>query len=227
MVVVKSSQNLVHVDCRRKFVETSKTRVHILQPDCIYILGLRVYIYRQGTYISEHFSRGIGMEDCPVCEHPKNISITNEILRGIMTIGEAGNYFNVTRDVMEVHVKEHIRVLPTDSGALVAVERKDMDSIGMLQELIFKLKGLFDKYSKGEDVTTVRSLTALVRELRGCIRIMEELTGKLQTGPMITLHLQQIVINKVQSFLMEEVCPDCRTKVVEYLGKELELQKML
>ena len=167
------------------------------------------------------------MKDCPICNHTENIHVTNEILRGVMTIGEAAIFFEVDRELMEIHVKEHIRVLPTDGGALVAIERQEMDSIGMLQELIFKLKELFDKYSKGDDVTTVRALTTLVKELRGCIRIMEELTGKLQTGPMITLHLQQITINKVQSFLMEEVCDDCRLKVVEHLGKELAIQRML
>jgi len=167
------------------------------------------------------------MESCPICNHDDNISVTNDILKGVMTISQAATYFSVRRDVMEIHVKEHIRVLPTNSGQLVAVERTEMDSIGLLQELIFKLKDLFDKYAKVDDDTSVSAITRLVKELRGCIRIMEELNGKLQTGPMITLHLQQIVINKVQSFLMEEVCPDCRLKVVEYLGKELELSKML
>ena len=109
----------------------------------------------------------------------------------------------------------------------MAVERKDMDSIGMLQELIFKLKELFDKYSRADDVTTIRSLTTLVRELRGCIRVMEELTGELQTGPIIKLQLQQIVINKVQGFLMDQVCDDCRVKVVDYLGQELQIADML
>ena len=167
------------------------------------------------------------MDDCLICNHRENIPVTNDILRGAMTIGDAAVFFGVSRDVMELHVKEHIRVLPTSGGQLVAVERKDMDSIGMLQELIFKLKDLFDKYSKADDVTTIRSLTTLVRELRGCIRIMEELTGELQTGPIIKLQLQQIVINKVQGFLMDQVCDDCRVKVVDYLGQELQIADML
>lgn len=169
----------------------------------------------------------MGDSDCPVCRHKDNISVTNKILKGDMGLSEAMEHFGISdRKVLEKHLKEHIRVLSSEDG-VVAVQRTEIDGIGLLTKLATRLdeiaEGLLDEIKQG-DVTNLRAVNDTVREIRGCVKTIGELKGDIVTGIRVELQLQQNTINRLQSWMMENLCEEDKAKVLKFLGAELGME---
>jgi len=169
------------------------------------------------------------VRECPVCKHPDNLAVTNDILRGKMTITDAMKKLTITdRKLMEVHLKEHIRVLSSSEG-VVAVQYDEVDSIGILSELSWKLKKLIDKLFETVDVnadvldtTNLRALNDTIKEVRGCLKTLGEFTGDISTGVRVELQLQTSFMQKLQNFLMENICDEDKNKLLTWLGEHVE-----
>ena len=146
-----------------------------------------------------------------------------------MTIGQAMTELGITdRKLMEVHLKEHIRVLSSADG-IVAVQYDEVDSIGMLSELSMKLKKLVDKLFDTVDIdkdvldtTNLRALTETIKEVRGCLKTLGEFTGDISTGIRVELQLQTSFMQKLQNFLLENLCDEDKAKLLDWLGQQVE-----
>jgi len=169
------------------------------------------------------------MSECPICKDPRNLEFTNAVLKGEMRISELMEKMGVDdRRIVEVHLKEHIRVLSSDDG-VVAVEFKEIDSIGVLTKLTTKLDSIADQLlaevqsAKGVlDTTNLRLANDTIKEIRGCLRTIGEFKGDIQTGLKVELQLQTNFMTKLQNFLMEELCEADKRKVLSWLETHAE-----
>jgi len=163
------------------------------------------------------------MPVCKICEHDENIEVTNGILSGDIRISEAVKVFDCTQEELEEHLKDHIRVLSSDDG-VVAIKRKEIDGVGMLSELTGKLNtlanDLLDDYDP--ESPNARQISAVVREVRGCIKDIALLKGDLQTSIRVELQLQYNFMNGLQNWLMQNICDEDKKKMVAYLETNAE-----
>ncbi len=52
------------------------------------------------------------------------------------------------------------------------------------------------------------------RELRGTIKDAAELQGKIRQGPTIQYQQYNVAFNEITSFMITDLCGDCRTKAI-------------
>jgi len=169
------------------------------------------------------------MVKCPICEHPRNLECTNAVLKGELRISELMEIMSIDdRRIVEVHLKEHIRVLSSDEG-VVAVEFKEIDSIGVLTKLTTRLDAIAEELldtvhsSKNVlDTTNLRLANDTIKEIRGCLRTIGEFKGDIQTGLKVELQLQTNFMTKLQNFLMEELCEADKRKLLNWLEQHAE-----
>jgi hypothetical protein len=166
--------------------------------------------------------------ECPICKHPRNIELTNAVLRGEIKISDLMSEVGISdRSIAEDHLKSHIRVISSDDG-MVAVEYRQIDSVGVLTELTTKLKDIADVLldsvnSNGVlDVTNIRLANDTIKEIRGCLKTIGEFTGDLQTKIMVEYQLQTNFTTSLQNFLLQELCDEDKAKFLEWLRENVE-----
>ena len=169
--------------------------------------------------------------DCPVCSHPKNLDTVNLVLIGKIPVSEAMLRLGVSdRSVFEKHIKEHIRVATGPDNAIVAVEKKVLDGVGILTKLAGKMNKLADNLldkldDEGTfDLSLIGPAMNLVREIRASAKVIAELNGDIETKYVVELRIQQNQISQLQNFMMTNLCPEDLKKVMAYLSKELGVQ---
>jgi hypothetical protein len=156
------------------------------------------------------------------------MNIVNLVLTSAISVTEAMRRLNIEdRDVFEKHLKEHIRVTTGSGDAICAVEKKTLDGVGVLTRLSNKMDkiatSLLEKLdSIGEfDLSLIGPAMNLVKEIRQSARTIAELNGDIETKYIVELRIQQNQINQLQNFIMSELCPEDRAKVLAFLSKEL------
>jgi len=138
---------------------------------------------------------------------------TIDVMHGRKTLKEMAEYFGVNMDEAWEHVNMH--QVPEDM-----MLREDDDTAKRFEKLIRLLEDWVDMVAmRGQpDPSNVKSLTALVRELRQAMMDYAEFQGKIQRGQVV-LQVQQVQ-QKVQELTMvvlEEVCDGCRERIVKRL----------
>ena len=67
------------------------------------------------------------------------------------------------------------------------------------------------------NLPNVKMVTGLVREIRGLIKDLAELEGRLQRSPMIQYNMVTMQYESLTKFLFEHLCDECKLSV----GKQL------
>ena len=169
------------------------------------------------------------MRNCPICNNPRNLEITNAILSGDMTISQALKELGIQdRKVIEKHLKDHIRVLSSGDG-VVAVEYKELDAIGILTKLITNLDRINDRLVETVelndeilDVTNLRLLNDTVNRIASTIKVLGEFRGDIQTELKVELQLQTNFTMRMQQFLMENLCEEDKRKFFAWLEQNVD-----
>ncbi len=151
---------------------------------------------------------------CKICENPKIEDVEISVKSGRITIKEAAMELGADYQSTWSHFKHCLKE---------PVEDKDFeDLLKILQKLIFRLDRRVDELEEAPtNLVSVKMLTALASSLRGCIKDLAELEGKIRTSPLIHLTNVTMKLDKITSFLFSELCDACKEKFIIYV-EELE-----
>ena len=106
------------------------------------------------------------------------------------------------------------------------VEDEDFENLlKILQKLIIRLDQRVDELEgTPTNLISVKMVTTLARELRGCIGALAELEGKIKVSPLIQLTSVTMKLEKITSFMFAELCDNCKEKFITY-ADELEAMR--
>jgi len=145
---------------------------------------------------------------CKICEHPKGDYYTRLVLLGRMTLAEAAAKLGVSDKMLWYHIKNHVKAEP---------EELPDDLQECLQYMLDKLKVKFRELMLlPTDHTSIRSIAALVKEMRGLIMDLAKLQKKISTAPSVNV----TVMTKLETGILTLLCPECKQKVLSYLEAE-------
>lgn len=152
---------------------------------------------------------------------------TRAILTGRKSPFEiAAQYGMDVEDVME-HVNKHEIVLKQDSvGRYQSPDWYLNEMLGLFNVLRDWIDYLMEQ-PKDLDSRKISSLTTLTKEIRAVIVELANLQGRIQKGE---IHVDKMQVNNIAiltDVLLEEVCDECRPRVIEALEKRKRLPETL
>lgn len=158
---------------------------------------------------------------CKVCKHPRVAEIEALVRANKLTIQDASRELGCSYQEAWAHFN---RCLAEPANA----DQFAQDLI-LLRELVFKLN---DRVNDLEDTPTtkisVNMLTSLTREIRGLIRDLGALEGRLQSGTLIQLNQVNVKFEKLTSIMFSSLCDKCRGSLISELEKleKIDLEQM-
>jgi len=149
---------------------------------------------------------------CKLCKHPRIGEIEGLVKAGRLDIADASRELDAHYQETWKHFNECIKP-PTE-------EKEFQEYLSILRELVMKLKHRIDDI---EDVPTnllsVKMLTSLIKELRGVVRDLGTLEGRLQSGTLIQLTNITVRYEKLTSLMFSNLCDNCRMSLIQELEK--------
>ncbi len=147
---------------------------------------------------------------CKICENPKIEDVEIAVKAGRITIQQAAMELGEDYQSTWRHFKYCLKE---------PVEDKEFEELlGILQKLVFRLdKRVDDLDETPTSLVTVKMLTSLASALRGCIKDLAELEGKIRASPLISLSNITMKLDKITSFMFAELCDPCKEKFINYV----------
>jgi len=149
---------------------------------------------------------------CSVCRNPKAPEILAKVWNEEMTLADAARHLGVSYQLLWHHMRFHEGRKPAETSA-------DVDAIAVLREITDILKERLDQL-RGLPVGIVvneRMITMLTRDLRETIMDLERLTGRLRSAPLIQLQQINVHYEQLLTFIVRELCSECRKKARKWL----------
>jgi len=147
---------------------------------------------------------------CKVCKHPRVAEIEGLVRAGKLTIQDASRELDCSYQEAWGHFNRCLK----EPGNVDEFE----EHLVLLRELVIKLKRRVDDLDDTPTtVISVKMLTSLVKELRGLVRDLGALEGRLQSGALIQLTSVTVKYEKLASVMFSNLCDDCRTNLIEEL----------
>lgn len=168
-----------------------------------------------------------GDDKCKICEAGAiGRKWSYDVLMGRRSVAEMARYFGVTDEEVWRHIDEHIDMEE------IQEEQKRQDGadriVQQLERIIDVLSEKVEELSEGWvlDSQKILDLTRLAKELRGALMDYAEVIGEIQRG-QIVVQVQQMEerVDQLVEILMDEVCDECREKVLMRL-EQLESEVM-
>ena len=132
---------------------------------------------------------------CAVCHHPKGPTVVSDIALGRLNTEEAAKILGVSKEQVQKHLRECLKA-----------ETLGLEYVDTLKELVTKLKKMIDDVEgKGVNPLTVKMMTSLVHEVRGLVRDVATLEGRLQVAPLIQINQLNLKLEKIQSFVLQKL----------------------
>ena len=147
---------------------------------------------------------------CKICENPKIEDVEIAVKAGRITIQQAATQLGEDYQSTWQHFKHCLKepVMDKDFEGLLKI----------LQKLIFRLdKQVDDLEESPTNLVSVKMITSLASALRGCIKDLAELEGKIRTSPLISLTNITMKLDKLTSFMFSELCDNCKEKFIAYV----------
>lgn len=104
-------------------------------------------------------------------------------------------------------------------------ELEEVEFTDDLKEIIQKLKRKVHEVL-GDPSARDRP-TAWIHQLRGCIRDLAELEGKLQKAPLIQLTQLNVQFEHLTTFLIRDLCENCREKAAKFIAEIARQKKII
>jgi len=131
----------------------------------------------------------------------------SEIALGRLNTDEAAQLLGVSRDKVQKHLRECLKT-----------ETLGIEYVSTLKELVDKLKAMVDDLEgRGTNPMTVKMVTSLVHELRGLVRDVATLEGRLQVAPLIQINQLNLKLEKIQSFVLQKLPEEYQKLLLTHL----------
>jgi len=144
--------------------------------------------------------------------HPRRQEIMKALRAGDLTVREAAAEFGVEYHVLWKYLKRH-------EGEPIARDVQSIDEkVQLLNEVLGKVKTNVDRLllaaSTGE---ALRYGPAWIRELRSLVEILARLQRQILESPQVLIQNVIQTQTQLQTFLIQNLCSECKRKVIEYL----------
>jgi len=172
---------------------------------------------------------GLGPK-CKLCNalrsnDPEVIAIHERVRKGAISQQEASGILKVSYAYFNKHFAHHI---PNEIQVASMPYAKDLaiKEINSLEILQSKAETMIDRLGKWlatpiGDPHVEAAIKMLASEVRAWILVIEQLRGNLQTSPLIQLNQINIEMSKLETLVMEEMCPACKVRLAGRLETEL------
>ncbi len=154
---------------------------------------------------------------CTVCQHPQRAEIDKALVAGRPFLALAREY-GLDRFALKRHKEAHLApVLVAAQRAKDSVQAEDL--LSQVQRILDRALKILDKAEAARDYKTALQS---IREARGCIELLAELTQQLDRRPVVNILLTPEWW-RVKAAMLEalEPFPEARVAVAERLW-ELE-----
>jgi len=169
----------------------------------------------------------MSVEKCPVCNAgSEGYFITESYLQGRVTIRQICDLFNITKEQALEHIHIHhpngYVEQPTDDLQNIINYRRKLYLL--LLDLEMWLKRVKSTSAEELSFKTVNALTSLVKEYRQVLSVLAELDGKINKNQVV-VELQDYnrKLDEIVTLIVEELCDDCRAKVMGKLENVLNV----
>ena len=146
--------------------------------------------------------------ECKLCNDPKAQSIVAKVILGELDDYTAARMLGVSRQYLWHHIRNHVRrderSPPADEN-IIRMLRSTLNDLHTIVQMVMRNPGEW------------RLVPNLLRELRGIAETLAKLEGKLNEQPVVIIQQYNIIFNRLQNFLMNELCDECRRKAIEFL----------
>lgn len=160
---------------------------------------------------------------CKLCRHPRIAEIEALHRAGKITIEDASRELSASYQETWAHFNRCLAPLADEDAFEVY--------LNLMRELVNKLKDRVDDLDETPTtIVSVKMLTALVKELRGLIRDLGALEGRIQSGAIIQLNQVSDKYQKLTGIMFSGLCESCRAQMIAELERlennpELEVMK--
>lgn len=159
-------------------------------------------------------------ESCPVCKHASRESLEMQVLLGQVSFQDAAEKLDTDLPALWHHMKYHLDDKEEEALSEASYTREQRIKIldKCLNQLYKKARMLFLLPPESQ---TIKSLTILVQQLRGLARDVAILEGDVEIGTKVTIQQLNVEMTKIQSWLVEHLCYNCKKLFVGHMEEEL------
>lgn len=166
--------------------------------------------------------------NCPICENPQGDELSEAVVAGKLTVYELSRAMGIGYDVAWKHIREHLTSTAVGSPAAESSLSTEMSTEEMIQTLSYvvsRLRSKVDVYlATAGNAENDRTAASLIKELRGLITDIATLEGKLQKLPLEKLESLTKALDKINAFMVTELCDSCKLKLAEKIAKDDQAQ---
>ena len=151
---------------------------------------------------------------CKLCKHPRISEVEGLVRAGKLDIRAASRELDASYQETWKHFKE-CATAPED-------EKEFEEYLDIMRNLVVRLnERVKDLEDTPTSLVSVKMLTSLVKEIRGLIRDLGALEGRLRSSPLVQLTNITVKYEKLTSIMFSSLCDTCRLK----LAKQLEVME--
>lgn len=165
-------------------------------------------------------------KQCPVHTHPKGPVVLRKVFDGQMDLRDAARELDISYPMVWRCYNYHYKIEAGSGSTSISLkEEADLSEAEFTEDLKEIIRSLKEKvHAVLEDSSAKDRPTAWIHQFRGAIRDLAELEGKLQKAPLIQLTQLNIQFEKLTTFIISQLCPECQKKVMQYLEEESKLK---
>jgi len=156
------------------------------------------------------------MIGCPICNSSQCREWTTDLFLGRRNLRDAANFFNISPQEVYEHLMKH--KVP---DAPVEVEEHDLAYyVGELGFLTKSMKDILNtQLQKVIDLSDVRAIMAVMKELRETLKLLAELEGRLQQQKVeINVDVTQQKLDELYEAVVESnMCDRCKMVILNVL----------
>tara|TARA_Y100000593_G_scaffold19280_1_gene38335 strand:+ start:1057 stop:1719 length:663 start_codon:yes stop_codon:yes gene_type:complete len=157
---------------------------------------------------------------CALCTHPNRADLEVQIREGSMTPSEAAKHLGCSVDVIQLHLKNHLKPI-VQQHAAIDIARMDLNEIDLLSNNVKILQDKVEELLEETELSTkqIDSLTKLAKEIRESLKYILTFKGDLIHKKEETVIVKQVEV--IQRVLIEQY-PEIWTEIRDNVAEMLE-----
>lgn len=153
------------------------------------------------------------------------VKVHMQVRKGEISQQEAASRLNVSYAYFNKHYAHHIPNEVQLAAMPMAEElaKNEINALATLQGHARQLSGRLDQWMRTSigDPRVEAAIKMLASEVRMWIEVIEKLKGNLTTSPILQLNQINIEMQKLETIVFEELCPNCKQRLAGRLSKEV------
>lgn len=152
------------------------------------------------------------MSTCKACSDSRSPSVEKQIWLGKLTVAEASKYFEMTYEDYWVHLKDHVVEKPAEK-----IDTNDPSTV--LRHLAKRLYQRVDTIlNVPPNLPLEKNVATQARLLKDIAMDIARIEHQLESAPQVQIQNFIIQQTELTTFLLSNLCLECKKKVQEHLA---------